>query len=483
MFLTTSIPTILSIGFVGLLVRWLVNTSSIELSITWGEFFIVLGVFALITIIVVQPVGYYLAKQSLLSFHEYWNGSLTGYDIDPTTCTRDGQCKWTYDCDRYKVCHDVCDSRDENGRCTSSHEECVWRYHQCPYVKQEFDYQLLSEIRDFTVASHRFPENPNSNRWRSGHNIPDSVIRNAGVGPTEFWLYYTGRMNDGIADPVTGVFDYENFILASTQTTLREHSARVEFYRNAHLLPDIARGTHSHFLANKVSFVGYQPTADEANAWQDALMRLNAALGSELQGDVRLVIVQSDAITNSLDYIIALKAYWQDGQRWGDDALPGNAILIVVGTDGEQALWARATTGMPVGNESLSNEVERRLRHIIEDGGTLPLTPGILIGDVRRVLTGDPSRNQTTLSTVHGGGYIEDILWGVSRPETRFTRISMKSEDEDDQGLGYKWLDNEIQPTAGQKRLIVLVGFLLSWFGWGAAIYAGQKTGYRSRYF
>jgi hypothetical protein len=483
MFISTSLPTILLIVFSGVVVSVFVNRSSVDLSITLGEFLVVLSVFSLITIIVVQPLGYYLAKKSLLSFREYRSGSLTGYRIEYTTCYRDGSCEWTYSCDPYQDCHTVCDSKDEDGRCTSSHEECVTRYHQCPYVEREYDYVLLSEIGGFTVAAHRFPENPNDHRWRSWEYIPGWVISDAGVGPTQTWLYYRDRMNAGIADAVTGVFDYENYILASEQTTLREHSTRVGFYRDAHLLPGIARGTHNHFLANKVSFLGYQPTADEANAWQDALMRLNAALGSELQGDVRLVIIQSDIITNSLDYLIALKAYWQDTAIWGDDALPGNAIVIVVGTDGQQALWARATTGMPVGNESLTNEVERRLRHIREDGGSLPLTPGVIIGDVRRVLTGDPSRNQTTLETIHGGGYLEDILWGITRPETRFSRVSMKSEDEDDKGSGYKWLDNEIQPTAGQKRLIIFVGFLLSWFGWAAAIYAGEKTGYRSRWF
>jgi len=237
------------------------------------------------------------------------------------------------------------------------------------------------------------------------------------------------------------------------------------------LLPDVANSVHEFYYADKVYFVGYEPI--DKKFWQTTLMYLNAALGTELQGDLHIVIVQNAKISAEKDaYITALKAYWSDPKVFGDDTVSKNPIIVVVGTeDGQTVSWARATTGMPLGNEYMLNQIQNKLP------GTA-LTPEALIGIVNgEFYTTVNDKNETKLKVrgLHGNGILNRLLWGLDDAQTKFKRVSMTGNSEDDNGNGFLYLADELEPSDGEKILFAIIGFGVSMLVWAGAILYGER--------
>lgn len=479
---TVAVPVGILVAIIGLVVKFLLDRSSSELEITWEEYTIVVIVTLLISALVVTPIGRNLAVQDLITFHEKWNGSLTGYQVITIPCTRDGPCIHEYPCDSYPCrphdCNCVCSARDSDGDCISRtcqtcYDTC-WR--DCPYCTHEYTYVLQSNIGSFTVASNWLPENPDQHRWRSHQSVPAHLFSISGI--PEFWSYFRDRLNRNISDPVTATHNYDNYLLASDTTILSQQSTAIASLLEAGLLPNFDASVFDLFNAHKVYFVGWTP--GNPDEWYDSVSRLNAALGAQLRGDLYVVVVQNGFVSaDPMTYLNALKAYWQNREVFGRNTLAKNSILVVVGTnDGETVSWFRATTGMPVGNERMINEFGRRYLVQSQSGEFLPLLPQTVIGDVRLSIIGDPANNQTEVSTTNGGGYIEDILWGISNPTTRFERVSMSLNDEDDSGPGFQYLLESIKPTSGQRLLMVLVSIAISIPGWVAVAFIGERLGF-----
>src|SRR5262249_8758701 len=155
--------------------------------------------------------------------------------------------------------------------------------------------------------------------------------------------------DSGNPGPVTAREDYDNYILASQSSILHKFSGSIDQYKKDGVLPKISHDILSPYYASRVYFVGVNPPGD----WQWYINKYDAALGVSLQGDLHLVIVDANKVGSPDDYSQALIAYWQS-QEFGKDALSKNGIVVVVGTkDGQTVAWARAGTGMPVGNEAL----------------------------------------------------------------------------------------------------------------------------------
>jgi hypothetical protein len=131
---------------------------------------------------------------------------------------------------------------------------------------------VITTIGEYTIGAHRFAAS--TVEWRSGTGIPDHGPR----GASQFWLEAKARIDAGSPGPATKRVRYDNYILASERTILKQYSGMVEHYLDAGLLPPIAHRVHDFYYADKVSFVGLTPGGEEA--WQTAMMYLNAALGS-----------------------------------------------------------------------------------------------------------------------------------------------------------------------------------------------------------
>ena len=417
-------------------------------TISWLE----LAIGALLVGLILVPAtlwaGNKIAVNNQLSgFKEYWNGYETGTTWQKQGCSRDGSCIHEYNCDPYQQMHTRVVT-DSNGN-TSTETYYTTEYHDCPYVDEEWTFKVQTTLGEYTIAAGNFPTDPYDHVWRDGHGLPGHLVDSAGI--PEFWNLADIRINSGRPGPVTEVNTYENYILASQDTILNEYSAEITEYKEAGLLPKPAHGTTSYYLADKVYDVGGVSLVDP-DAWEDALMRFNAALGSERQGDLHLLMVDAGDVDSgsSDDWFGALRGYWQSPEL-GKDSVSKNSLIVAIGTDGKTVEWAEAATGMPVGNGEL-------LASIRNDLIGAYLEPQAILGPPDLRLDGEEP------SAVHGDALLDKLVFG----EPGFVRVCMsKCEDDGEEaGLGYNYLKDEIKPTGTQKFWIIFVATVLAGFLW-----------------
>ncbi len=445
------LAALVAIALAGLATKYILEYRKSTAQITWREYAIGMAISPL-TVILVVWIGWSVAQNNLMTFQEYWNGWENSAVKEFTQCSRDGPCRWEYECDPY-LCSYECGGYEGSGDKRHYVSKTCWKtcWHDCPYVKQEYDFYVDTTLGRYIIATNMFPTNPQANRWRPSKQIPDHTISNAGTGEPSFWVEAHNRCLANQPGPVTARREYPNYVLASEHTLMKEHSGDIADYRAKNLLPPLTHTVRDFYHADKISFVSWH--APNPKIWQNALEYLNAGLGKQLHGDLHLVIVKSDFVSaNPERYILALKAYWQDKTVFGNNALSKNAIVIVIGTnDGTTVSWSRAFTGMPLGNE--------KLIIVMRDGPKgLALLPDVLIWQSQR--NGSKS-------------VIQRILWGLDDPGTKFKRVSMSGKD--GQG-GFLYLKNEIQPTTGQMWTIFILTFLpccAVW--WWAAIHQDKS--------
>jgi hypothetical protein len=292
------------------------------------------------------------------------------------------------------------------------------------------------------------------------------------MGIHPFWAAAKERVESGNPGHVTKRMVYDNYLLASDLTILNEYSDMIEMYLEANLLPPVQYDVHSWYWADKVYFVNYH--ANNPTEWHKRMGNLNSGLGTELQGDLHLVIVQSDAVNTAPDtYLIALKAYWQNSEVFGDNVISKNSIIVVLGTeDGNTVKWARAITGMPGGNEHMITAISRQLKG-------LPIEPETIIGSLQGEIYTRESDGKTKVRALHPDpGALENIIWGLDDPKTQFVRISMTGNDEDDVGGGYLHLEDEIRPSLTQMAVIIFVTTLGTMIVWFVFVYIGERRNY-----
>jgi hypothetical protein len=418
--------------------------------ITWGELSIGMAIISIIVAPLASWIGWSTAVANVLSFKEYWNGWELEAVEEIVTCEVNGPCKYEYECN----CRMVCSSPLDDDDCITWKEECD----DCPYFNFERNVYIRTTVGDRPIA-WLAPEDYAAEQITS--TLPFGFGSRDYVTP-QFWLDCQTRVERGRPGPVTVRATYDNYILASGGTILRQHSSMIDQYLEAGLLPPIQHAVYNHYYADKASFVGYE--AEDEAAWQTALMVLNAALGSDLQGDLHLVIVQDPTA-----YILALKAYWQNPDVWGDNCLSKNGIAVVIGTtDGETADWARAQTGMPLGNEQLLVAIRNQLKGVA-------LTPERVIGRVQGEFYVREEDGKRTVRGTGESGVLRRVLWGLDDPQTKFVRISMSGDDPKDLGGGFLYLDSEIQPKPGQRLAIVIVTFLLCCAVWLVFAVIGER--------
>lgn len=428
-------------AFAGIFVKILLDKQRSRMEITWQEFWFGLALMSVVVVPFVVLFGSRIAKNSNLAFNEYLNGWESKATIQEFTCTRDGPCWHEYDCDPYtvRVPYTDCTGTGKDRSCTTKYRNET-RYHDCPYVDKETTYVVQTTLGDYSIAEHRFPVDPDNHRWRKSHPVPDWKISNAGVGEPQFWVQAKQRIESGKPGPVTKRDSYTNYILASEKTIFRQYSGAVKQYKSAGLLPELQRGVRDFYYADKVYFVGYKTVY--AAEWQEKFSYLNAALGTDMQGDAHLVIVQNEKI-NPDAYTLALQAYWQSPKKFGKDSLSKNSVVIIVGTeDGGTVKWARAFTGMPLGNEALTTAARN---------------------DLRGALVPDEFMSR-----------MKNLLWGIDDKNTRFKRVSMTAK-KGGQGGGFEYLAREVKLTSNQQFGILFAAFVACLAVWLAAAAYGER--------
>lgn len=235
-------------------------------SITGKEFALAIGV-SLITLL----IGWQLAKWGALRSDEHLNGRITKKVDGTQHCCH---------------CHDVCDARDKDGKCTSSHEVCS---HSIDY-----NWSLETSVGEIDIEDC------------SGSDDPPSIWRNASVG-----------------DPVSVNHGYDNYLLADPDS-LFVHETMGKFTGAIPSYPEVYNKFKvDHAISQGVSVpIG----------WQEELREINADLGAPNQVDVAVLL------TNIADptYAQAVEAQWLYG--------PKNSITIVMGVAGNDIAWVRVIT-------------------------------------------------------------------------------------------------------------------------------------------
>lgn len=378
----------------------------------------------------VYHVGSEISKTQASTFNEYWNGYETAAMKDVRECAYNGSCHHTYSCDPYTV---PVTSTDSKGNVTITYET---RWNSCPVSTQETSYYIHSTIdkkNPFVVARNLMtgPE----------YRAHERTIPGGRQGDPALWTEAKARIESGNPGPVTAVKDYQNYILASQDDLYENYSDRIEDLQEDNLLPAPSSGVHSLYQATKAYKVGNANVPLFGDYVTD-LSYLNGAIGGELYGDLHVVFAPEDIEGGKDDYANAVLAYWQS-EELKRNAISKNSIIVVIGAskDGQKVSWAKAMTGMPIGNEGL-------LVQIASDLKDKPLDKNLL---------GRPSYDIGAKSVRHSEGVLENILWGVNK----FERVSMSANEEDDKGAGFMYLRDQLKPSGWAVFWISFVNLLI----------------------
>lgn len=342
---------------------------SVTPCLTKTEFVVGLLIASLVVIPTTTFLGAKIAKANATTYHEYWSGLEKTAHAKTIVCTKDGPCVHEYDCDPYTVM--VTKTRqvpytttetytNANGQVstrtvtkyrTETYQEPETRYHACPYVKTEHTFTVTDTLGEtYTLGSHWFPKSAADQRW-TGSGYERRSLPNVPEGEPRAWVEAKARIDSGNPGGTTQRHDYKNYILASSEDIYEKFSSSIGDYRKAGLMPKVQTEVYDEYRSDKVYFVGSVPS--DSKAWQEEVQRLNGHLGGERQGDLHVVVVTADEVTDPDNYAQALEAYWQS-EELGRDTLSKNGIGLVLKLDSAGAVeWARGFTGMPMGNEAL----------------------------------------------------------------------------------------------------------------------------------
>lgn len=383
----------------------------------------------------VYGVGSEIAKDQATTFNEYWNGYETEAVRIDTACYRDGSCRHTFDCDPYEVT--VTKTRSvpdgKGGTKSESYFEQETRYHSCPYSNQETDFIVRSTVDDYTIGNDVMTGD--QFRWERG--IPGGKVTEAPAA----WTEAKNRIDAGKPGPVTAVKDYKNYILASQKSLFKKYADNIEDFKSKSLLPAPSKGVQGFYHATKAYKVA-DANVPLFNDYVTDVAYLNGAVGDDLHGDLHVVFAPENIEGGGDNYLNTLTAYWQSEEH-KRDAVSKNAIIVVIGVtgDGKEVAWAKATTGMPLGNEGMLVQISSDLKGKKLDSN----------------LIGRPTMNLGDGKLVHSSGELESILWG----ENAFVRVSMSGSDADDEGAGFKYLRDELKPSEGALWAMGFVNFFV----------------------
>lgn len=440
--------------------------------ISWGEFVVVSVVLSAIAAPLLSNFGTWLSTQEQLRYKQWLNGVEIAAIDNVTDCKAGhagsddsagrSNCQYTYVSGTYSwswtETRTTCTTDSKgNQDCTTDiivHHETSNIY--TPFATREHTYGIRSWMHngDGGQMSYTFPgayldANPTPHP-KSTRDIPSNIPRGA---PAD-WAEAKARLDAGDPRAVTKEGEYDNYILASGDEVLKTFGPRLDDYKERGLLPDQTANILSDPItgpsrsqADKVSFVGYDP--GNKTLWQKSVMRFNAALGTQLQGDLHVVLVDSSLVlwSDAVPYTQSLKAYWQS-DVFGRRAIAKNAIILVMGVDTATSTvaWADASTGMPFGNELM-------IQYLRDELPGKVLLPDVIFGTPRTVFS-DGKANTT--HTAPSMGVVESIVFD----KATFKRFSMSCKN--DSCVGYGDLVGKIQPTTAAIVWVFIATIVVS---------------------
>lgn len=443
--------TVLFIGLIavatGLLLKFVFDHYGTGFTISWTELAIGGVVCALVIAWPVVHIGTNMARASATTYKEFWSGYEATAPVQTFHCHKysdddfgGDDCTHHYRCDPYEVTRTrVVTYTDSNGDThtrVETYQETHW--HHCPVAPWERSFYVMTTLGSgYTFAGHLLPP----------------------ANPPPSWSAAKARITSGDPGPVTEIHSYSNYILASQKTILKKYSGDVGNYAKAGLMPNVAKDVSPPYAGRKLYVVGAPPGID-AKTWSQAVDYFNAAFGTDLQGDLHFLIVNANKVRDPDDWFGALNANWQS-KKQGKHAISKNGVIVAVGTtDGKTIAWARAQTGMPLGNEALLTQIQSDLKG-------QRLDPMVVLGHPVGIVRQVGGKWKAKVNP--GDGILAKDAWGTNR----FVRVCMACKSKGDKGLGYGYLNGEIQPSTGAKVAIFFVAFVLCLAVWGAMLAIG----------
>jgi hypothetical protein len=415
------------------------------------------------------PIALGMAQTGAVSgYAQLLHGTILSTNVTPYYCSRDGDCVHTYDCDSYQV--------ETQAAYTDTNKvyhpaQYTTEYHHCPVATMEYSYTITAQAWHtftWTIVDHGFDANPR--HWccafetDGDSSMPSDVYR----GVPAQWLKAKYDLAHGNSDPVHVPDRYQNYILANESTILRANSGDIAKLRQDHLLPTPPfTPIHDFYLTNEADFIGLNLPDSVQASWQDTLSHFNAAFGTNFEGDMHVVaynenalngIISPDALTN------ALQADWLND--YGKDAMAKNALLLVVGVNPttNAISWARAVTGMPIGNETMEQAIELKLQGVTFD-------PSTVFGNTTASVTQDKT-GAYHVNYVVGNGIVSQIttkLYPFLRACMNCKSARDKKVDSGQQGFVY--LKTELPLPTWGVVVTILVDIVILFLVWGFVLY------------
>ncbi len=300
--------------------------------------------------------GTALAKNDQSNYREWWNGLEKEALATETQCVRDGQCKHTFKCDPYEeIVMKTRSVPDGNGGYrTETYFETETHYHFCPFTTKEITYSVTDTLGEtYVFGSHYFPPNPEAFRWTGTNSksyFPSSV---PSIEPIA-WVAARDRLNARTPGGTSVQKIYKNWLQATQAEVFRKNASFIPEFTAQGLLPKVATEVTDLYHVQKAYFVGL--TNVDMSRWNAEVQRFNGYFGTR-QGDLHVVAVNADVVTDGSRYTAALEAFWQS-EELGKNTLSKNGVVFVMGVKGDNVVWRSGFTGMPEGNERLVEKLK-----------------------------------------------------------------------------------------------------------------------------
>lgn len=455
-----------TVAAAGLLLKfvipWLFKYADWEIS--WREFIAGMLVSCVLVTSAVFGIGSALSTADLLQHEQFANGVETEAIVTVEECfpgqpgtnasSGHSNCHYEYQTDQtyeytehYLIPITTCTSNGKTVTCSTIYvpaQRQVTAYIYNPYGAREYNYA----ITDSLGGQYDFP----GPYVKDGESYQDNAMpADIPRGDPAEWVESQQRLNEGDPRAVTRLVNYDNYVLASQDGTYGDYTDEVEEYLKQDILPDhtakISDDPLHGFngaIADKVSFVGVGARANGPSDWQDSLMSFNGALGSKYGGDLHLVFIDASLVDDPTMYLGALKAYWQSDD-FGRRAIGANAIIVVAGVQNNVIQWAVASTGMPSGNDTMLQSIQRDLTDV-------PFTPAAVLGSPKTVVSPDTAAVRVSLSETPG------VLEKIILRNAPFEKPCMEC-----------YAKAEIQPKWWQWMIMIITVFIISLVLWFVA--------------
>lgn len=462
MFTMILIGIVLAIGS-GFLMKAVADRVAAYSNVNLHELVVGSIVCAVLVVPLVTSIGFAVAKSSAMKYYEFYNGFESSATISQNTCSRDGSCHYTYNCDPYRVMVTTY-STDSKGH-THPHRHWETRYHHCPYATEEFTYYVSDTLGDtHQIGDVRFADNPQP--WRGDMGLPSVE-----TGKPAFWVAAKTRIDAKNPGGVTKQAAYDNYIMASQHDIYAKHSSDIDTYTKAGLMPGPAGEVIGFYDATK--FQAVKVAVPRPGEWDEAIARFNGKLGGTRRGDLHMVVVDAAKVTDPDRYALAMESYWQS-PTFGKHTLSKNGIVVIIGAADGKVTWARGFTGMPEGNELV-------LQKFHNLAGT-PMTPAAIFGPsgvgqaafaATTSITTPAPATQTTPEAQSPALPIPAQTTTTPAPAPAVTEGALEKIIFDKDGgyqrvhmASYAYLKDDIQPSGWQKFWVGTIGLVVSLLIW-----------------